>query len=178
MTLKSDTKFKEKLICHIENDMGNLVIFDWDTQTSQNLNFDGLLVPKVYKEWLKKLSRSYVHDTNQWCKIWRTYLLLQKWYEKFGEFTWKYSKNSKLELWWVPFVQNTLKYEIKNYRGVMCNNIEEWCKFEMGLICRLKNDLTKMVSFDLYNLKLVSKFALWLAHFVQSIKGLSQKLLE
>ena len=50
MTLKSDAKFKEKLICRIENNMGNLVIFARDTQTSQNLNFGGLPIPKVYKE--------------------------------------------------------------------------------------------------------------------------------
>ena len=50
MTLKSEAIFKKKLICRFRNDMGNLVTFDLSTQKSQNLNFDGILLPKVYKE--------------------------------------------------------------------------------------------------------------------------------
>ena len=50
MTLKSDAKFKEKLICRFKSDMETLVTFDLGTQKSQNLNFDGLLKFKVDKE--------------------------------------------------------------------------------------------------------------------------------
>ena len=50
MTLKTDAKFEEKLIFRFKNDMRNLVNFDLSTQKSQNLNFDGVLMSKVYKE--------------------------------------------------------------------------------------------------------------------------------
>ena len=39
MTLKSDAKFEEKLICCFKNDT-NLVNFDLSTRNSQNVYFD------------------------------------------------------------------------------------------------------------------------------------------
>ena len=58
MTLKSDAKFEEKLIC-FKND-NNLVNFYLSTQNSQILHFDRLLLLKVYKISAKKIWRSYV----------------------------------------------------------------------------------------------------------------------
>ena len=51
MTLKSDTKFEEKLTCNLENDMGNLVNFHQSTWKSQNLDFDGILLSKLENVW-------------------------------------------------------------------------------------------------------------------------------
>ena len=53
MTLKSDAKFEEKLIC-FKND-NNLVNFYLSTQNSQILHFDRLLLLKVYKISAKKI---------------------------------------------------------------------------------------------------------------------------
>ena len=47
MTLKSDAKFEEKLICCFRNDK-NLVNFDLNTRNSQNFYFDWFLLCKVY----------------------------------------------------------------------------------------------------------------------------------
>ena len=58
MTLKSDAKFEEKLIC-FKNDK-NLVNFDLNTQNSQNFHFDLLLLCKVYNVSPKKVQRSYL----------------------------------------------------------------------------------------------------------------------
>ena len=44
MTMKSDAKFEEKLICCLENDMRNLENF---RQSTRNWNFDGILLSKV-----------------------------------------------------------------------------------------------------------------------------------
>ena len=43
MTLKSDTKFEEKLTCHSENDMRNFANFHQSTRKCQNWNFNGIL---------------------------------------------------------------------------------------------------------------------------------------
>ena len=43
MTLKSDTKFEEKLTCGLENDMRNMENFHQSTWKSQNWDFDGIL---------------------------------------------------------------------------------------------------------------------------------------
>ena len=43
MTLKSDSKFEEKLSCHFKIDMIKLMNFHSSTGKPENLNFDGLL---------------------------------------------------------------------------------------------------------------------------------------
>ena len=48
MKLKSDAKFEEKLILDSKNDMRNLVDFNASSGKSENLNFDVLLLSKVY----------------------------------------------------------------------------------------------------------------------------------
>ena len=48
MTLKSDAKSEEKLTLGSKNDMRNLVNFNVSSDKSENLNFDVLLLSKVY----------------------------------------------------------------------------------------------------------------------------------
>ena len=48
MTLMSDAKFEEKLTLGSKNDMRNLVNFSSSINKSENLNFDVLLLSKVY----------------------------------------------------------------------------------------------------------------------------------
>ena len=43
MTLKSDTKFEEKLTYVLENDMRNMENFHQSNWKSQNWDFDGIL---------------------------------------------------------------------------------------------------------------------------------------
>ena len=47
MTLKSDAKFEEKLICCFKNDK-NLVNFDLSTRNYQNFDLDWFILCKVY----------------------------------------------------------------------------------------------------------------------------------
>ena len=53
MTLKSNAKFEEKLICCFKNNK-SLVNFDLSTRNSQNFYFDWFLSCKVYNVWPKK----------------------------------------------------------------------------------------------------------------------------
>ena len=66
-TLNRDTKFEEEPTCRCNNDMSNLACFHASTGKSQNLNFDGVLVFKVYKVLATKLLRSYV--SSHWTVI-------------------------------------------------------------------------------------------------------------
>ena len=59
MTLKSDAKFEEKLICCFRNNK-NLVNFDPSTQSLNNLHFDWFLLCKVYNVWPKKFRGSFM----------------------------------------------------------------------------------------------------------------------
>ena len=48
MTMKNDEKFEEELTCRFKIDIRNLMNFDLSTQKSQKLNFNGLLLTKMY----------------------------------------------------------------------------------------------------------------------------------
>ena len=56
MTLKSDAKFEEKLTLGSKNDVN----FNANSSKSENLDFDVLLLLKVYYVWAKITQRSYV----------------------------------------------------------------------------------------------------------------------
>ena len=60
MTLKSDTKFQEKLTLGSKNDTRNLVNFNASSGISENLLFDLLHLLIVYYVWAKKVLRNYV----------------------------------------------------------------------------------------------------------------------
>ena len=48
MTMKNDAKFEEELTCQLKIDMRNLTNVDPSTQISQKLDFNGLLLTKLY----------------------------------------------------------------------------------------------------------------------------------
>ena len=60
MTLKSDTKFKEKVTLSSKSDMKYLVNFNESSGKPENLNFDVLLLSIVFYVWAKKVQRRYV----------------------------------------------------------------------------------------------------------------------
>ena len=60
MTLKSDVKFNGKLTRGLKNGISNLVNFHASSRKSENLAFDGLLLPNVCKVLDGKVQKSYV----------------------------------------------------------------------------------------------------------------------
>ena len=60
MKLKSDAKFKGKMTCGMKNELRNLVNFYANSRKSGNLHFDGLLLPKAYKDLDDIVQKSYV----------------------------------------------------------------------------------------------------------------------
>ena len=65
MTLKSDAKFKEKLICGFKHDMSNVVNFHPVTQKSENLFSMGSFCSKYTMFELQKCRGVILHDTKQ-----------------------------------------------------------------------------------------------------------------
>ena len=60
MTLKGDAIFIEKLNGGSKKDIRNLVNFHVSSRKSENLHFDGLVLPKAYKVLDGKIQKSYV----------------------------------------------------------------------------------------------------------------------
>ena len=78
---------------------------------------------------LKKDRGVIVHDTEEWCKIWRGIdLLFQNWYEEFDKFWPKHSKVSKTYTLMGPFWPKYIMFELKKYRGIMFDRTKDWCK--------------------------------------------------
>ena len=65
MTLKSDTKFKEKLTWSLKYDMRNLVNFHQTTQKSENFFSMGSFCPKYTRFELQKYRGVIFHDTEK-----------------------------------------------------------------------------------------------------------------
>ena len=68
MTLKSDAKFEEKLICCFKNDK-NLVNFDPTTQVSKICTLIGPFRAKYITFDLKGYRGVIFHDTEESCKV-------------------------------------------------------------------------------------------------------------
>ena len=133
MTLKGDAKFKGKLTCGLKNNFRNLLNFHASSWKSGNLHFDGLLLSKAYKDLDEKVQKSYV----SW--HWRVMQSLKKNWLLVPKMTWG--------IWWIlmravaslkictlmcNFAESILSLSQKKYRGVICHNIEEWCKIWGG----------------------------------------------
>ena len=79
-------------------------ILTWALKNLKNLNFNELLLTKVYNVWAKKKYRGVMFDcTEDWCKIWRQIdLYLLKWHEEFGKFSSEHVRKSKNRVfYWV-----------------------------------------------------------------------------
>ena len=60
MTLKSDSKFEEKLTLGSKNDMKNLLNFNASSDKFENLHLDVLLLSIAYKVSAKKVQKYYL----------------------------------------------------------------------------------------------------------------------
>ena len=88
----------------------NLTIWRISTRalkSLKNLHFNGLLLNKVYNVWAKKAQRSMIHDTEEWCKIWRkTDFLLGNDMRNLANFYQSTRKSQNGDFWWHPFIQS------------------------------------------------------------------------
>ena len=88
----------------------------------------------------------------------KTDLCFQKWYNKFSKFSLEHIQKSKT---W----ELCSYYELKFYRGVMCNENEEWCQIWRGIDLSVEIDMRSLTNFDLSTQKF-QKFALLMGCFL------------
>ena len=111
-------------------------------ESLQNEDFDLFLLHKEYNFCLKKYRGLILHDTEEWCKIWRKLTCsLENDKRNLVIFT-RALKSLKIGTLMGFFYPKWKMYELKIYRGVMCHDIfelkigtgvifhdtEEWCK--------------------------------------------------
>ena len=78
MTLKSDTKFDEKLSLGSKNDMRNWMNFNVSSRKSENLQFDANFVESTLSLSQKKYRGVVRHKTGEWLQNLKTYLCFEK----------------------------------------------------------------------------------------------------
>ena len=123
MTLKSDTKFKEKLAWGFKYDMRNVVNFQPTTQNSESF------CPKYMRLELKKYRRVIFHDTEQWCKIGiNPDLVVSKMARGIGWTFIRAPKSQKNCTLMGFFCQKHLVFQLEYFRGIMSHDTEEWWK--------------------------------------------------
>ena len=104
-------------------------ILTWALESLKNLQFNGLLLTKVYNVWAKKVQGSYV---------WWHWRLIQNLKEKWlllPKMTWgiwqiwtRALQGLKIRTFMGSFHQKWKLYDLKTYRGVMWHDNEQWCK--------------------------------------------------
>ena len=120
-----------------------------------------------------------LHNTEEWCKIWKiTYLLFQNWHEEFNKFWPEHSDISKNFTLMVFFRPKYIMFEIKKYRGVIFfMTLKSDSKFEEKMACGLENDRKNLVNFSPEYSK-VSELELWWDLFIESRKYMTLKFIE
>ena len=127
MTLKSDSKFKEKLTRSLKNDMRTLVNFHESSWKSTNLHFDVFLLSKAYKYLDEKVQKSYV----SW--HWRVMQSLRK--------NWLLVPKMTLEIWWI-FRWGEASLKIFT---LMCYLCQRYIKFQLKKYIRVITQHWKVI---------------------------------
>ena len=159
MTLESDAKFEEKLTCGLENNMRNLANFHQSTESLKIRTLMGFFCPKLNIYELKIYRGVMCYDNEEWCKNWRgTDFSVQNWHEEFDEFWSKHSKTSKICTLVGSCWSKYIMFELKNYRGVIFDGTEDWCKiWSKTDLCFLKWH-EEFVKFSLTGWKIAISF--------------------
>ena len=129
----------------------------------------GFFWPNYRMFELRKYRGVMFDVTQDWYKIWRkTDWSFQKWYEKFGKFSPKHLKVSKLGLWWNPFVQSWKCRNLKFTGELFVATMNYYPKTEEGLTCQFKTDICILTNFP-PSTRMSQKVALKFAACDQSI---------
>ena len=130
MTLNSDVKFKEKLICGFKCDMKDLVNFHPTTQKTKIFTSMGYLCVKNIRFELKKYRGVIFYSTEQWFKNWINLdLVVSKLGWGIGWIFIRALKSLKNCTLMGSFSAKNVMFQLENFRGVICHDTERWCKF-------------------------------------------------
>ena len=127
MTLKRDTKFKEKLTCGVRHDMSNLVNFHATTQKSENFFPIGSFIPNYTRFEIQKYRGVIFHDTEQLCKIWiKPDFVVSKMAWRLGRTFIRALESLKTFTLMGSFFPKNIMFQLENFIGIMSHDTEEW----------------------------------------------------
>ena len=136
------------LIFCFKNDK-NLVNFYQSIRNSQDFYFDWFSLWKVYNVWPKKV---------QCCLTWHWRMIksLKENWIVVSKMTWRIWRifttalqSLKIGTFMGYFYPSKKIHELKIYRGVICQDISEWCKLWRRIDLLFQNWLRNLTNFDL-----------------------------
>ena len=122
MTLKSNAKFKKNWLVISNMTWGIWLTFIQPLKSPKLLLWWTIFV-KRFK--LKKYIRVIFHDTEQWCK---PDLVISKLAWGIGWTSIRAPKSLKNCTIMGSFCPNHIMFQLKNFRGIMYQETERWCK--------------------------------------------------
>ena len=126
MTLNSDANLKKKLTSSFKYELRE---FSPNNSKVQKFHFDGLFLSKVYEVWAKKIQRSYLYGTEQWCKIWiKPDLVVSKMVWGTGWTFIRAPKSLKKCTLIGSFHPKHIIFKLEYFKRIICNNTEGCCK--------------------------------------------------
>ena len=161
MTMKNDVKCEEELTCRFKIDMGNWQVLTGALESLINLNFNVLLLSKVYIVWAKKVQRSYL--SWHWKVIQNLerhrFVVLKLTLGIWQILTWALESLKNFTLMGSFWTKHIL-FELKKYRGVVFHDTEEWYKIWSGINLSFQNWHEEFDKFWLEHLKVSKIFTL------------------
>ena len=159
MALRTDPKLKKNWF-FVSKMPSIWWILTWALKIVKISTLIGSFRGKYITFGLKKYRGVMVHDTKDWCKVWRkTDLWVGKWHEEYGKFSTEHLKVSRLGLWWDPFYQSRKRMSLKFTEEFCVMTKKNDAKSEQELTCRLKIDIRKLTNVNSSTQK-SQKFAL------------------
>ena len=127
----------------------DLTRFDPSNQKSQKFfTLMGSFWPKYIIFELKIYREVILHDTEEWCKIWRkTDLPVQNWHEDFDECWPGHSKIPNICTLMCCFWPKYIMSEVKSTEELYLTALKIDAKIEQKLICTSKNDMRNLANF-------------------------------
>ena len=124
-------------------------ILTWALRILKIYSLIGFFCAKYITLDLKKYREVILHNTEEWCKIWRkTDLCFGKWHEEYGKFSPDHLKVSKLGFWWDPLIRSRKSWSLKSTEELCVMTMKNDPKFEEKLTCHFKTDMRNLMNFD------------------------------
>ena len=140
MTLKNDEKSEDELTCRFKIDIKYDEFWLETSKASKIYTLVGCFWPNYIMLELKKYREVMFNCIQDWYKVWRkTGLRFQKLTWGIWQIFTRALESLQIGTLMAYFCLKLKMYELKNCRGVMCHDNDEWCKIWRGTDWSVQN---------------------------------------
>ena len=146
MTLKKDTKFEEESIFISNLTEGVWKILTWALESLKNVNFNGLLLSRVYIIWAKRVEESSFMTLKSDAKFEKLTCGLENDMNNLTSF---HQSTQKCQNWEFDGIQSRKSMSLKLIEDLCVMIMKNDSKIEKNLNCLFRTDKRNLTNFDL-----------------------------